>query len=120
MNTLKENLLKLNIKIKKMNSYRKYLIDLLLKVNPELDKLILYTLSNDKLINLKNKEMNKAYWKKISYDEGVKKANQLKHIEFTGSDFIKALESNILDEIKGDQDERRKLIEEEKRKMKEK
>ena len=58
--------------------------------------------------------------KKISYVEGVKKANQLKHIEFTGSDFIKALESNVLDEFKGDQDERRKLIEEEKRKMKEK
>tara|TARA_R100001530_G_C4175602_1_gene117929 strand:- start:28 stop:318 length:291 start_codon:yes stop_codon:yes gene_type:complete len=52
-----------------MNSYRKYLIDLLLKVNPELDKLILYTLSTDKLINLKNKEMNKANWKKISYDD---------------------------------------------------
>ena len=46
--------LKLNIKIKKMNSYRKYLIDLLLETKPTLDKLILYTLSTDKLIRMKN------------------------------------------------------------------
>jgi len=58
--------------------------------------------------------------KKIPYEEGVKKANQLKNIVFTGKDLIKALESNVLDEFKGDQDERRKLIEEEKRKIKKK
>ena len=66
MNILNVKKLKLNIKTKKMNSYRKYLIDLLLESKPELDKLILYTLSTDKLIRMKNeiilinnKEVNK-------------------------------------------------------------
>ena len=56
--------------------------------------------------------------KKISYEEGVKKANRLKNIVFTGKDLIKALETNVLDEFKNDQEGRRKMIEKEKLKMK--
>tara|TARA_R100000781_G_scaffold91712_2_gene56785 strand:+ start:220 stop:471 length:252 start_codon:yes stop_codon:yes gene_type:complete len=58
--------------------------------------------------------------KKISYEEGVKKANKLKNVVFTGKDLIKALETNVLDEFKNDQEGRRKMIEKEKLKMKSK
>ena len=57
---------------------------------------------------------------KISYEEGVKKANQNKNIKFTGKDLIKALETGALDEFNhpSQQDEVRQMIDEEKRKLK--
>ena len=55
---------------------------------------------------------------RISYEEGIKKANQLKHIVFSGDYLIKALETGALDEFKNDPEATRKMIEEERRKMK--
>ena len=58
--------------------------------------------------------------KKISYKEGVKKANQYKHIEFTGKDLIKALETGALDEFNSpsQQGKVREMIAKEKAKLK--
>ena len=58
--------------------------------------------------------------KQISYKEGVKKANQMKHIEFTGKDLIKALETGALDEFNSpdQQDEVKQMIADEKAKLK--
>ena len=49
---------------------------------------------------------------RIPYDEGVKKANQYKNIQFTNKDLIKALESGHLDEFNhpNSQDEVKNLI----------
>jgi hypothetical protein len=59
--------------------------------------------------------------KQISYEEGVKLANQgTPNIQFTGDDLIKALETGALDEFRNDQEETRRLIEEEKKKMEDK
>ena len=56
--------------------------------------------------------------KQISYEQGVKLANQgTSNIQFTGDDLIKALETGALDEFRNDQEETRRLIEEEKKKM---
>ena len=57
--------------------------------------------------------------KEISYEEGVKKANQNKHIRFTGKDLIKALKTNALDEFNhpSQKDEVRDMILDEERKL---
>ena len=58
--------------------------------------------------------------KEISYNEGVKKANQGGHIKFTGKDLIKALKTGALDEFNhpNQQDEVRDMILDEERKLK--
>ena len=57
--------------------------------------------------------------KEISYEEGVKKANQNKHIRFTGKDLIKALETGALDEFNhpNQQDEVKQMIADEEAKL---
>ena len=49
---------------------------------------------------------------RIPYDEGVKKANQNKNIQFTNKDLVKALESGHLDEFNhpNDQDLVKRII----------
>ena len=57
--------------------------------------------------------------KEISYEEGVKKANQNEHITFTGKDLIRALKTGALDEFNhpSQEDEVRDMILDEERKL---